>query len=210
MRGDGRQRIAATCGLLAAALALIVPIVAGRAAPGYSHRSQFISELGAQGAANGALVSLVGFAPVGVLVLVFVALARGVFPATRRAALGRLCLAMIGVAYLVSAVFRCDAGCPASGSFSQLMHNGFGVLEYIGAAIGFGLLAPAFRDSRWRALSPLCAICALIVAVALVVMLTPALAPIRGVSQRVAETAIFGWMAIVSATLFRLAGHPPA
>ena len=195
----GRRALAASCGLLAAALALIVPLVAGRLEPGYSHRAQFISELGAQGAAHGAVVSVAGFGTIGVLVLAFLVLAHRAFPATRRTTAGIFGVALVGVAYLIAAVFRCDAGCPAEGSLSQLLHNGFGLLEYVGAVVGFALLASAFSVSaRWRPFSRLSAGCALVVAVALVAMLTPALAPERGISQRVAEVAIFGWIAVVA------------
>jgi hypothetical protein len=86
MRTSRYPRLAAACGLLAAALALIVPVAAGRVEPGYSHRAQFISELGAQGAANGALVSLAGFGSIGALVLSFLALVYGSFPPAGRTA----------------------------------------------------------------------------------------------------------------------------
>ena len=189
--------------MLAAALALIVPVAAGHVEPGYSHRAQFISELGAQGAANGALVSLAGFGSIGALVLAFLALAYGSFPPARRT-VATLGLAMVGAGYLISAVFRCDAGCPSTGSASQVLHNAFGLLEYLGAMVGFALLRMPFREStRWRALAPVCTVAAVVVGVAFVAMLTPALTPVRGVSQRVAEIAIFGWIAIVSAFLRR-------
>jgi len=190
--------------LLAAALALIVPVAAGHIEPGYSHRAQFISELGAQGAANGALVSLAGFGSIGALVMAFLALAYGSFPPARRTAAATLGLGMVGAGYLISAVFRCDAGCPSTGSVSQALHNAFGLLEYLGAMVGFALLRAPFREStRWRALAPVCTGAALVVGVAFVAILTPALTPVRGVSQRVAEIAIFGWIAIVSAFLWR-------
>jgi hypothetical protein len=192
------------CGFIAAALALIVPVAAGHVEPGYSHRAQFISELGAQGAANGALVSLAGFGSIGALVLAFLALAYRSFPAGRRTAAATLGVAMVSVGYLISAVFRCDAGCPSTGSVSQVLHNAFGLLEYVGAIAGFALLGASFREStEWRALAPVCTVAAVVVGVAFVALLTPALTPVRGVSQRVAETAIFGWIAIVSASLWR-------
>ena len=50
-------------------VALCLPFVAALGWDDYSHLSQYISELGAQGAPNGALVSL-GFVAVGLLILV--------------------------------------------------------------------------------------------------------------------------------------------
>ena len=201
----GRNVAAASCGFAAVVLAVIVPVAAGRVEPGYSHCSQFISELGAEGAVNARLVSVVGFAPIGALVLAFLAFVYGAVPGARKKAAGALSVAMVGVAYLIAAVFPCDAGCPSSGSTSQSIHNAFGLLEYAGALVGFVLLGSAFRASvRWHALFPACMVSALVVGAAFVAMLLPELASVRGLSQRVAETSIFAWIAVVSAFVLRV------
>jgi hypothetical protein len=176
--------------------AFAVPGVAAWRSDGYSHVSQFISELGAMGATDGALVSAAGFAPTGALVLAFVALAAGGLPRTRGVRTGLVCLGAVGVAYLVSAAFRRNPGCPSTGSLAPSIHNGFGLLEYLGALAGFGLLARALR-------SPVCALAAVLVAAGFAGMLTPSLEPFRGASQRVAEAAIFGWIAYASVLLLR-------
>jgi hypothetical protein len=113
-------------------------------------------------------------------------------------------LATVGVSYLVAAVFPCDAGCPGSGSLSQSVHNAFGFLEYVGALVGLVLLGSAFRASAvWRALSPVCLGCAVVLGVGFVAMLIPPLESVRGLSQRIAEAAIFVWLAVVSLVLLR-------
>jgi Protein of unknown function (DUF998) len=192
-----RRLAAAACGLAAAGWAVAVPGVAACASAPYSHASQFISELGAHGAAHGGLVSLAGFAPTGVLVLAFLALADGLLPSARCVRAGLVCLGAVGLAYLVSAAFRCDPGCPGAGSLAQSSHNAFGLLEYVGASAGLLLLATALRSRA-------CVAAALGVAVGLAAMLTPSLEPLRGVSQRVAEASIFGWIAATSMRLLRL------
>ena len=123
-------------------------------------------------------------------------LAAGLLPRARGMRAGLACLGAAGVAYLVSAVFPCDPGCPSEGSVAQSIHNAFGLLEYAGAVVGFGLLARALR-------SPACALAALGVAAGWVAMLTPSLAPFRGASQRVAEAAIFLWIGYASVLLLR-------
>jgi hypothetical protein len=205
-----RSRAAAACGLLAVALAVAVPVLGGAAEPGYSHRAQFISELGAAGAAHAALVSKLGFAPIGVLVLAFLALAAPRLPAGRRTAAGLVAFSAVGAAYLAAAAFPCDAGCPAAGSLSQSIHNAFGFLEYAGGVAGLLLLGAAFRGSaRWRPVAPVCAACALLAAAGLVAMLVPSLAPSRGLSQRLAEAAVFGWIATVAASLWSAPATQP-
>jgi hypothetical protein len=199
------RRSAAACGLGAAALALVVPLAGGSAEPGYSHVAQFISELGAVGATHSTLVAAAGFAPIGALVLGFLAFAAGLFPRSRRSAAGVACLAAVGASYLASALFHCDAGCPSSGSFSQSVHNLFGFFQYAGAMAGLLLLGSAFRGSPdWRSLAPVCVVSAAFVAAGFVAMLMPDLDSFRGLSQRVAESSIFSWFAYTSVFLLRL------
>ncbi len=190
---------AAACGLAAAALALLVPLVGAQGEPAYSHVGQFISELGARGAAHPSLVAAAGFAQIGALVLAFLAFASGLLPRSRRKTMGVACLAAVGVAYLVSAVFPCDAGCPASGSTSQSIHNLFGFFEYAGALSGLLLVGSALRVSPpWRPLALACMLAAGLVGAGFLAMLVPELGAVRGLSQRLAEAAIFSWIAYAS------------
>jgi hypothetical protein len=195
---------AAFAGLGAAALAAAVPWLAGRARPGYSHLSQFISELGESGAPHAAWVSNAGFAPIGVLVLLFAALAARVLPASRWKLPGLGWLGTVGAAYLAAGLAPCDPGCPASGSLSQAVHNAFGLLEYAGASAGLLLLGESFRGAPgWAALAPVCAGAAVVVALGFAAMLTPSLESIRGLSQRLAEAGLFVGISGVSLFLLR-------
>jgi hypothetical protein len=201
-----RSRIAALCGFAAIALALVTTLAGGAARPGYSHVSQYISELGETGAVNGALVSALGFAPTGIAMLLFLALAAPSLPRARGTALGLACFAGAGVAYVVSALARCDAGCPSSGAIStrQAIHNAFGVYEYLGAFAGLLLLGAAFRRSkRWQKSARACFFCAGLVGAGFAAMLMPSLAPVRGAAQRVAELGVFLWIGIVGVALLR-------
>lgn len=197
-----RRRAAALCGFAAVAFAFGTAIIGAAARPGYSHRSQFISELGESGAADGLLVSAAGFAPTGLLVLLFLAFLAPQLPRSWRTTIGLLAFGAVGVAYVVSAMARCDAGCPATGSLSQSVHNLFGALEYVGAFIGLVLLGGVFHQSAtWRSFAPLSFACAALVGVGFVGILVPPLAPVRGASQRVAEAGIFLWVVLVSVAL---------
>lgn len=95
-------------------------------------------------------------------------------------------------------------GLSPSGSVSQSVHNTFGLLEYAGALVGLTLLGSAFRESGvWSSLSPLCRGCALAVGAGFAAMLVPQLESVRGLSQRIAEAAIFLWVAVASVFLLR-------
>jgi hypothetical protein len=193
---------AALCGLAAVALVLATTVLGGGAREGYSQTAQFISELGERGSPNGGLVSAAGFAPIGLLVLAFLVLVAPQLPRTRGSAAGLWCFGAVGASYLVSAVARCDPGCPADGSFTQSVHNLFGGLEYVGACAGLLLFAGAFRSSdRWRPLWPVCVLCAALVGLGFAGVLAPSLAEIRGASQRIAEAGIFGFVALAAQVL---------
>jgi hypothetical protein len=182
-----------------------VPLLAARAEPDYSHVAQFLSELGARGAAHATLVAAAGFAPIGALVLVFLACASGVLPRSRCSRAGLLCLSAVGLAYLVSAIVPCDAGCPALGSRSQAIHNLFGLLEYAGAVAGLLLLGAGLRRSPgWRGLAVAGFAAAALLGLGFVAMLAPELGALRGLAQRIAEAAIFAWIAYASVLLLRV------
>ncbi|MEX1213914.1 DUF998 domain-containing protein [Saccharospirillum sp.] len=107
--------------MLAAILLVTLPWVLGSQVPGYSS-AQFISELGAldmpnRSVANGAFL-LVG------------AFWMGAVEATRKALEPgkmdpwvRFGVIAFAASYIVSVVFPCDLGCPATGSGSQLIHS---------------------------------------------------------------------------------------
>ncbi len=123
---------------------ILIVVVAGALTPDYSHVSQFVSELGATGAAYEWLVRLAGFLPAGLLLLAFCALALRVLPRSPAVIAGLLGLAIYALGYLVAAAFPCDLGCsPAQPSTSQLIHDAGGLVGY--------LLAPAFLFTLSRA-----------------------------------------------------------
>lgn len=198
-----RPRLTACLGLAAAGWTLGVTLLGGALRPGYSHLSQYISELGESGAANGGWVSLVGFAPIGVFVLGFLALAAPQLPASRWRNPAVVCLAFVGVAYLVAAVARCEPGCSGR-STAQLVHDSAGALEYLGAWLGLRLLYYVFRGSeRWRPFALPCLYAGWLVIGGFLLMLSPGLESVRGLGQRIAELGIFGWIAWLSLELPR-------
>ena len=200
---DDRRRAAAVCGLWSAVWAFVVP-AAGSLRGDYSQTSQFISELGARGEPLGSVVSIAGFGVTGLLVFAFLALARPELPAGALATVGVVCFAGVGVAYVVAAVFRCDPGCPSEGSLSQSIHSASGLFEYLGALIGLLFLAAAFwRAPGWRGAALPSVLAALLVGIGFLGMLQPSLQSWRGLSQRIADGAIFVWIAWLSLRLMR-------
>jgi hypothetical protein len=179
--------------------------------PGYDRCAQFVSELGESGAPHAALVSFGGFVPIGVLTLLFAFLAIRRVQAAPGGRLGFLLFSGVGWAYLLAAFFPCDPGCPVSGSATQNVHSTLGVVEYLGGGLGIFFVGRSWagpssnRGVRWFS-----AVASLVVGVAFLGMVVPQLASLHGLVQRVAETALFGWVAYVSALLWISDGAPPS
>lgn len=174
----------------------LVVTVAGILTPGYSHVTQFISELGATGAPHEGFVRFAGFLPAGVLLLAFCVLALCVVPRSAAAVAGLLGLAIYAMGYLVAAAFPCDLGChPAHPSVSQLIHNAGGFVGYLLAPMFLFALSRAGR--AWPNASALVITGYMASGAALLglLALSPASATV-GLSQRLLEVAVLGWVAL--------------
>lgn len=188
--------------LLAAAATLaawLPPIVFGLRWPDYRASRDFISELGALGAPDAAAVNLSFVVAGGLLVVTCLSMAR-LGPGGRRAAALGL-LSAVGWSYVMAAFVPCDAGCPAEGSASQMLHNAAGGLAYLAGAVGLLLAAGGRTDAGGPAwLSTGAGIIAL---ASLLGMGAPELADVRGAIQRLGEAAIFTWLLVEAAAMDR-------
>lgn len=187
-------KLAMFCAVLGALWLLAMVIVGGATFPGYSHVSQYISELGANGAPQGWLVSYAGFLPVGVLICAFGVFAWLAAPRSLLSTLGFIGVELFSVGYVAATFFRCDYGCrPEEPSVSQQMHNMFGLLGYLFAPLCLLLLGLAAR--KWPKAGALALHGYLSAALALVGLgtLTPD-SPFAGVSQRLIEAAMLSWV----------------
>jgi hypothetical protein len=183
--------------LLALVHAIAFYVVGARLKPGYSHTANFLSELNATGTPWARELGLYGFLPLGLLVAAFLVAAWS--PALRAGAspVALLLLFSQPIAYLGVAFAPCDAGCPASGSASQAAHNLIALVTYFAAGAGFFALsrATALRGTPFR---PLLVGAGVAWLALFVLMLQPALAPWRGLLQRLAEAILFGVFAVLA------------
>lgn len=146
--------------------------------PAYSHFKHTISELGEHDSDYEQQVAFKVFMPVG---LAFLLLAGLIFPENWPAA---VLAGAMGFSYFLSAFFPCDPGTPVSGSWKNSMHNLIGGIAYV--TIGYQLKELVDQQVGWYAEVAL---------IALVVFLFNFIIgwPRQwvGLSQRVAETAVF-------------------
>jgi len=180
--------------LASAICVFCLTLVGGIATPGYSHVSQFISELGASQSAYEYPVRFIGFLPAGVTLLAFCWLAYAALPKSRLTTAAMLGLAIYAIGYVAASLFPCDPGCrPKDPSASQVVHNLVGGAGY--------LVAPCFllifgvRSRSWPKSDFLQAVGFAAAAVALLglLSLSPS-SPYVGLSQRAIEASVLGWV----------------
>jgi hypothetical protein len=183
--------IARSFSATAALLALVVTVVGGAIAPGHSHAANYISELGARGAAHGEVVSLAGFLPIGLASFVaLVASARLEINRQLRSSIAWMLV--LPLAYITAAFARCAERCAGTDG-AQAIHNMAGMAEYVGGAIALSVAASKFSRSGHRSLSTVLWILSAGVLLCLWCIGQPHF-EFRGAAQRLAETALFGFL----------------
>ncbi len=180
---------------------VITVIWGGLYYPGYTHGTQFMSELGATGAPHGNWVNYFGF--IGTELLLFGALG---IAFTR---LSKTSVNLIGFAFLVAyplllsvaAFSPCDFECrPTDPTFTHLIHITTGLGAYMCAIIGLAILS---RQSGNKAPSKGIKTAGLFL-VPILLFLLFNLTPdnsLAGAFQRIAETLIYIWMIFWLTTL---------
>lgn len=151
----------------------------GHKKPHYSHIKHTISELGEKGGQNSRLASYGLFLPTGILLLVISIFCRGNEIVQGLAA-------CISAGYILSAFFPCDAGSPLKGGLRQQIHNLAGVIEYAGGAYFLYLASEKNRElffANYKVIAILVLVCVFVTSLPK--------APVRGLTQRVAETLLF-------------------
>lgn len=173
---------------------LIMLFGGGALKPGYSHASQFISELNASGTPFAQTIGWLGFFPFGVLAGALIVVASRRAPVKGASRLGYWLLMAEPIAYIGSAIAPCDLGCPLEGSTNQMLHNMLGLFTYLATTLGLFLLAFTPRIAVgwrlfWVALSFLWL-------TLFAFMMADPMAEWRGLLQRLAEWIVFGSLCI--------------
>lgn len=190
------EKLCAVTGQLSLAVMVLMVLLAGWFTPGYSHVSQFISELGAREAPCEWSVRLAGFLPMGVLSLSFCQSAFLSLPRSRAMVMGLAGLAIFAAGYLVAAAFPCDPGCrPSEPSTSQIIHNAGGIIGYVLAPAFLFCLARAARSWPGAGILAVAGYVASVLALFALLTLSPS-SPTAGLSQRLLEASVLAWVAL--------------
>ncbi len=193
-RGAMLNKLVMLSACLGALCIVLLTLIGGAAFPGYSHASQFISELGARGAPHAQLVNFGGFLPAGVLVCAFAVLAWKALPRSVGTTIGLAGIALFGFGYLVAVFFPCEAGCrPAEPSISQLVHNVLGLAGYLSAPLALAILGWQARSWPGGKLLSALGFAGALTALIGLALLSPEFAYV-GVAQRVLELSVLTWI----------------
>jgi hypothetical membrane protein len=144
-------RIGNLCGILAPILWASAILLCGSLRPGYSHVTQYISELGERGSSTEFIMRYAGFVPTGLMHVAFAAFLYGAFKGSRLAAFAAALLAINGLARVGAGMFPCETGCAGAGLISQRLHNlsaTVGFFALVGATLVWGVLFRRYRYLR--------------------------------------------------------------
>ena len=137
-------KVGVLCGLFAPILWASAIILCGSLRPGYSHVTQYISELGERGSATELLMRYAGFLPTGAMHVLFAGSMYSAFKGSKLAPAPALLLALNGLGRVAAGLFPCEAGCAGPRVLlSQKLHSlaaGVGFFALIGAAIIGGIV----------------------------------------------------------------------
>jgi hypothetical protein len=177
--------------------------------PGYSQLSNFVSEYNATGTPWADTLTYAGFVATTALISGFLVAAAPITQVSGVSRFGFWLLWSVPFSYLVGAIAPCDAGCPVEGSTSQLLHNAFSVLAYIGMGISVALvsLATGFRSFKLRRTFML--LTGIAFPVVFVAMVQPDFAPWRGLLQRLLDVAMAASLALVVFTILATGRRAP-
>lgn len=199
-------------GLLAPVLWAGAIVYSGSLRPGFSHYTQYISELGERTSSTEFIMRYAGFVPTGLMHMAFAAFLIFAFRGQRTAVAGALLIALNGAARIAAGLFPCEVGCslphvlPAQQIHSWAAITGF--LAFIAAASSWGWW---FRhDSRLRSLSAYSlATAAAAFVFAVLTSVSDATRAGTGLYERLSSGLLSLWLLIFAARLWWLRAHGP-
>ncbi len=200
------MRALALGGAVGPALFSLVVVVSATLRPDYSHIVNFISELGATGTPQAALMNFGGFLPGGVLLAGFGVSLATILPRSRTTLAASVLATLFGIGVALSGLISCDAGCPQTGgSVENFIHDKIAPVSFLLLIAATGILSLKFRSlAAWRSLSVYSGVTSLIALLLLVALVSSLEArALTGLWQRLMLGVLFLWTAVVGLRAFR-------
>ena len=191
--------------MVAPVLWALAIVICGSLRPGYSHLTQYISELGERGSSTELIMRYGAFVPTGLMHVAFAGYLYFAFKGRRLAAIAATLLALNGVARVGAGIFPCEPGCAGTGLISEKLHSlsaGAGFVALIGASVIWGILLKRFQDLRVLGLY---SIASGLVGLAFLLLMAWK-ADVRtatGLYERVSSGVLSLWVLVFAVTLWR-------
>jgi hypothetical membrane protein len=202
-------RIGNLCGILAPIVWASAIVLCGSLRPGYSHVTQYISELGERGSSTELIMRYAGFVPTGLMHAAFAAFLYVAFKGSRLASFAAALLALNGLARVAAGMFPCETGCAGGGLISQRLHNLsalVGFFALIGAVLVCGVL---FRRYQYLRVLSLYSIGSAILGLVFLVLLERSAESRAGTGlyECLASGVLSLWILVFAAALWRRRAH---
>jgi hypothetical membrane protein len=144
----GPDRLLVFSGIAAPISLLISVLVAGAHQPGYSHLSQAISVLGAQGSPNNEILNIGGLMVSGLLTFFFSLAMFRFIKINPVVTISSALVAFTGIGRFFAGIFQCDPGCIPITTLSGRLHALTGMIALFCGAIAPLLMASGLRKTH--------------------------------------------------------------
>ena len=207
IQNDSLTRLLAICGTVGPILFIVAILVFGLLRPGYDPIRQYMSELGETGAPNAIEYNMPAFLLGALTIAIAFGLHRGIGEG-KGSKLAPILIAVGGVGWVGASFFHCDPGC-VNESVTGKLHDLTGIIAVPPLIIAPLAILPRLKqDNRWQSYRPFSRIVGALGVVLFAVMFTaevsPALAPYRGLTQRVTFFTPLLWMEVMAIRLLCL------
>jgi hypothetical protein len=192
------------CGALAPLWMLIGVYAGGRLYPGYSHRQQAMSELGARARPTTLIHPFINNYPIGLLFSVSGLGVMLLFHDQRLAHIGGILLLVHGLSHIVTGIFPCDADLGAGsggGSIEQKIHAAAGLVMFF--ALWSACALWIFIDTPWGAAFRIYSLASAFASIVALGFMARSLRTGRdmGLYQRVSYGILAAWSAVLAVLL---------
>ena len=199
------RKLGLWCGIVSPILWLALIATAGALRPGFSHYSQYISELGERGSTTEALMRHGAFGFTGFLYLCFAPAALATFGDGWLVRVAAMLIAVDGIGRMGAGVFPCDPGCVQVSSGPDL-HRLFATIGFSAGVLAAALWGVVVRGvPRLRSLSSFSVGSGALALVSLLLMFrtrNPTLPP--GAFEHLATVVLSVWLLVFAGRLVRV------
>ena len=202
---SGLFKLGILCGVLAPLLWVSAIVFCGTLRPGFSHFTQYISELGERGSSTELLMRYGAFVPTGLMHIAFAATLATAFRSSRSGVLAAMLLGLNGLARIGAGFFPCEVGCGEAASLGQRMHSLSAGVGFLALVVSTVLWSVVFtRTSKLKNLAAYSAVSGVLgLAFLLLMVWSVEQDSARGLFERLSSGVLSLWILVFALRLQR-------